>query len=304
MEGDFSSMFGKDRFSDVIIKFGDRELPVHKMVLSTGSTYFKKLLEDKSVKTIKLDDGGKPDGIEGVLRYVYGLSYAADMSDRKNWRSHLDTAAVAEQYDLGGLKYHALNWFGHLTKAKMDMDMVKEILRALPRYRFLADKMVRDMEDTITNTYQRELLELPEFSNRFDMEPGAKLPLLLQDPEYAKPFDTRPGQSNAYLVQFGKAFKDLQDKLDEHGTIWPQHFREIIEQATKRPESLPEVMQQQTQVKEDPTQQPVNTEYKSKQQPVKVKEEREQPLVKVKDEPKETPSKKRKTQSVVRIEIG
>ncbi|KAK3627974.1 BTB And C-terminal Kelch [Elasticomyces elasticus] len=315
MSGEFSRMYGKDMFSDVVIKFGDRELPAHKMVLMNGSEYFKKLLEDKTVKTIKLDDGGRPDVIEGLLRHVYRLMYAEDMRDLKNWRFHLDMAAAGKQYDLVHLKYYPLHWLGHFTGAKMDMDMVKEILRALPRYRYVEEKLVKKLEDAITNTHSRELLELPEFSNRFDMEPGARLPDLLQDPDFVKRFDAQSGRAVAYLVQFGKAFKDLQDKLDEHGTIWPQHFREIVEQATKKPDLPQPIVQAPANVNEDRTvvqpparvkeerHQPMDVKEERKQQPVNVKEEPKQQLVKVKDEPKEAPSKKRKTESVVMIEI-
>ncbi|KAK4894600.1 BTB And C-terminal Kelch [Elasticomyces elasticus] len=300
MEGNFSHLFGNKMFSDVVVKYGDRELPAHRMVLTQVLPYFKKLLEDKAVKTIKLDDNGHPDAIEGMLRDLYGLPYELDDRRADDWRFQLHIAAVGSQYKVAGMRCMGAIRFVRLTNGEMDMGTVEEVLRALSPYRHV-DKLIADQEQAIMKKYSRELLELPDFSDRFEMEPGARLPDLLQDPEFVKRFDAQPGRAVAYLVQFGKAFRDLEDKLTEYQTIWPQHFREITEQATKTPNLPQPIVQQPTTIKEE-CHQPVHVA-EERQQPVGVKEERKQQPVKVKDEPKEAPSKKRKTDSVVRIEI-
>ncbi|KAK5729190.1 hypothetical protein LTR15_002332 [Elasticomyces elasticus] len=266
MSGEFSHLFGNEMFSDVVVKFGDREFPGHRMVLSQSLPYFKRLLEDKAVKTTKLEDNGQPDAIEALLRDLYGVFYTQNTGRENDWRFQLDVAAVAKQYQHSSLTSLAVADFLRVARKQMDIDT---------------------------------------FTQHFEGDPGTKLPDLLQDPEFAKRFDAQPGQAIAYLVQFGKAFRDLGAKLAEYRTIYPQHFHEITEQATKKPESLP-VVQPPANVKEEslPTiAKPPEKVKEERQQPVKVKEEREQPLVKVKEEPKEAPSKKRKTQSVVRIEI-
>ncbi|KAK5700556.1 hypothetical protein LTR97_005073 [Elasticomyces elasticus] len=304
MSGEFSHLFGNEMFSDVVVKFGDREFPGHRMVLSQSLPYFKRLLEDKAVKTIRLEDNGQPDAIEALLRDLYGVFYTQNTGRENDWRFQLDVAAVAKQYQHSSLTSLAVADFLRVARKQMDIDTVKELLRALPRYRHL-DCDIKKREDAIMERYSLELLNMPEFTQHFEGDPGTKLPDLLQDPEFAKRFDAQPGQAIAYLVQFGKAFRDLGAKLAEYRTIYPQHFHEITEQATKKPESLP-VVQPPANVKEEslPTiAKPPAKVKEERQQPVKVKEEREQPLVKVKEEPKEAPSKKRKTQSVVRIEI-
>lgn len=40
---DASAYYGEKEFADVTIKFGDREIECHKLILCWGSEYFKKL---------------------------------------------------------------------------------------------------------------------------------------------------------------------------------------------------------------------------------------------------------------------
>ncbi|KAK4955594.1 hypothetical protein LTR10_006533 [Elasticomyces elasticus] len=299
MRGEFSHLFGNDMFSDVVIKFGDRELPGHRTVLSQSLPYFKRLLEyDKAVKTIKLD--GQPDAIESMLRYLYGLK--EDRSRIKDWRFQLDVIAVATQYkDFAG-QINAILRFKMITNAKMDIHTVTDVLRTLPRYRHMHETL-REQEKAILETYSLELLNKPEFTSHLNDDPGTKLPELLQDPDFANRFDAQPGRAIAYLVQFGKAFMDLSDKLTEFHTIYPQHFSDITKQATNKPESLEDIVQQPTQVKEE-REQLLLPRVEEETKPLrKVKEESKEQLVKVKEEPKGPPAKKRKMQSVVKIEI-
>ncbi|KAK5727698.1 hypothetical protein LTR17_012556 [Elasticomyces elasticus] len=162
-----TDMFGSEAFSDVVIKYGDREFPAHKMILSKNSEYFKKRLEDKSVSVINLDDDGKPEAIEAMLRHLYGLKYASD-------------------------------------KKRMDTSKAADVLRALSDKRHV-HYFIETHEHEIIRLHLTELMQVPDFTKRFDEQPGQHLLHLLQMPDFAKRLDSRPGQAIAYLVQLAVA---------------------------------------------------------------------------------------------------
>ncbi|KAK5724076.1 Kelch-like protein 40 [Elasticomyces elasticus] len=251
-----ASMFGDASFSDVVVRYGERELPAHKLVLSNNSAYFKaELAKDKSVGSIRLDDRGCPDATEAVLRHLYGLKYGNSEQRLSDWRFQLKVAAAAKQYNLTTLETITLSRFEELTEVKMPMARVTEILRALPDYYYL-DTLVRKRDALIVKAYMHELLELPEFMNRLCEEPGTNLPDLLQVPEFAQHFGRQPGQTMAYLVQFGKAFQDLAARTTGYHVVYPVHLVEATEQATRKPKLKQAVVQQTVDIKGDRTESP------------------------------------------------
>jgi hypothetical protein len=74
-------LFNEDAFSDVTVRFSNREIKCHKVILCTASDYFKALcgpaskFSEKELTIIDLHDDD-PDAIEAVLRYLYNFSYA------------------------------------------------------------------------------------------------------------------------------------------------------------------------------------------------------------------------------------
>ena len=61
---DIAPLFDKDEWADVVLKFGDKEVKCHRVILGSKSEYFKTLLKRDS--GFKVDN--KTRGLDHILR--------------------------------------------------------------------------------------------------------------------------------------------------------------------------------------------------------------------------------------------
>ncbi|KAK3714301.1 hypothetical protein LTR37_007887 [Vermiconidia calcicola] len=110
---DTKSLFDQAAFSDLTIKFGNREVKCHKLILCNVSEYFKAMLAGKFAeserKTIELHDDD-PDAVEAMLRYIYSFEYADNAGKPALGTAafHLNVYVVAKKYQMPTLGTKAL----------------------------------------------------------------------------------------------------------------------------------------------------------------------------------------------------
>lgn len=83
----FKQYFNSEDLSDVLLKFGDVQMPAHRLILSARSGYFKKtfgagLIEDK-MREVKFDSGHEHAYFR-VFQYVYTGDYSESASPNIN----------------------------------------------------------------------------------------------------------------------------------------------------------------------------------------------------------------------------
>ncbi|KAK4955598.1 hypothetical protein LTR10_006537 [Elasticomyces elasticus] len=161
--------FGKDKYSDVTLKFGDREFRAHRLVLEQSSVYFKQILEENTTGIIKLEED--PEAMECMLRYIYTFKYLEGEKRKDEWCLHLKVAAVAAQYGVEALLETAVHCFqlvGPLPGQQYREG--RDMLALLPKYRHLhPDLGVR--ERSLHNRWFLPLLSGPEYRSLFCSTP-------------------------------------------------------------------------------------------------------------------------------------
>ena len=98
----YPHFYKDDEYSDITIKFSDREIPCHKIVICTQSEYFKKLcgkgsqFAESKQKVVELKDDD-PDAVEAVIRQLYFGSYSTGSNRTLDWRFHAEIAIAAKK---------------------------------------------------------------------------------------------------------------------------------------------------------------------------------------------------------------
>ncbi|KAK5729184.1 hypothetical protein LTR15_002326 [Elasticomyces elasticus] len=154
--------FGKDKYSDVTLRFGDREFRAHRLVLEQSSKYFKQILDENTTGVVKLEDD--PEAIECMLRYIYTFKYF-DGNVRRlvDWRFHLRVAEVAWRYGVGKLLDDSVQNFKSVgSSSGSEYKDAHDKLALLPKYRHLHTG-IRDKERNLQSKYFLQLLQMPEY---------------------------------------------------------------------------------------------------------------------------------------------
>ncbi|KAF7195228.1 hypothetical protein HII31_03434 [Pseudocercospora fuligena] len=101
-----AALYNQPEYSDVTIRFSNREIFCHKVVLCTSSEYFKKLcgpgsqFVERQQKSIELK-GDHPDAAEAILRYLYTKD--DNNNQDHEWALQLEISKTAEKYLLPDL---------------------------------------------------------------------------------------------------------------------------------------------------------------------------------------------------------
>ncbi|GAB7332583.1 hypothetical protein MBLNU13_g04358t3 [Cladosporium sp. NU13] len=104
-------LFNKAKFSDLLIKFSDREIHAHRFVLCQSSAYFDKLCgpdshfaeADRNEITLYDDD---PDALEAMLRHIYNFWLrppCLSLGTSAKVRFYCNVVVVSDKYALPAL---------------------------------------------------------------------------------------------------------------------------------------------------------------------------------------------------------
>ncbi|KAH0349641.1 hypothetical protein KCU83_g5408, partial [Aureobasidium melanogenum] len=115
------TFFNDEQFSDIIVKFGDKQIFVHRVTLAMGSVWFEKALcgnfsvLEANKKVIELHDDASSDAIMAMLRHLYGLRYLEqelELDERRIPGFHLTVFMLGDKYDIKTLRSDAAELFG------------------------------------------------------------------------------------------------------------------------------------------------------------------------------------------------
>ncbi|THW55440.1 hypothetical protein D6D19_10685, partial [Aureobasidium pullulans] len=108
------SFFDDENLSDVIIKFGEKRIFAHRVILARGSVWFEKALlgdfSEANKKAIELFDDTVPDASMAMFKHLYGMSYNKQeypRCDEDLPEFHLDVFILGDKYDVPCLRLAA-----------------------------------------------------------------------------------------------------------------------------------------------------------------------------------------------------
>ncbi|KEQ74591.1 hypothetical protein M436DRAFT_72001 [Aureobasidium namibiae CBS 147.97] len=103
-----------NNFSDVIIKFGDKQVFAHKVILARGSLWFDKALSgnfsEANKKVIELHDDVGSGAVMTMLKHIYGSNYKEqylDEDDDATVEMHHAVFILGDKYDISSLREEA-----------------------------------------------------------------------------------------------------------------------------------------------------------------------------------------------------
>ncbi|KEQ86955.1 hypothetical protein M438DRAFT_268660, partial [Aureobasidium pullulans EXF-150] len=106
--------FNDEELSDVIIKFGEKQVFAHKVILASGSIWFEKALlgdfSEANKKVIELYDDAVPDASMAMFKHLYGMTYGRQEYPRPEEdlpEFHLDVFILGDKYDVPCLRLAA-----------------------------------------------------------------------------------------------------------------------------------------------------------------------------------------------------
>ncbi|THY79252.1 hypothetical protein D6C86_00210, partial [Aureobasidium pullulans] len=108
------SFFDDENLSDVIIKFGEKRIFAHRVILARGSVWFEKALlgdfSEANKKVIELHDDTVPDASMAMFKHLYGMRYDKQeypRCDEELPEFHLDVFILGDKYDVPCLRLAA-----------------------------------------------------------------------------------------------------------------------------------------------------------------------------------------------------
>ncbi|KAG9667691.1 hypothetical protein KCU95_g4913, partial [Aureobasidium melanogenum] len=106
-----AQFFDNEKYSDVIIKFGERQVRAHKVILAQQSGYFAAaffgLFQVASNPVVDLGDEDDPALLTNVIKYLYWHGPIHDYDkdpDRLSMDQLVDVYLLADKYDIQGLR--------------------------------------------------------------------------------------------------------------------------------------------------------------------------------------------------------
>ncbi|TIA10734.1 hypothetical protein D6C81_08190 [Aureobasidium pullulans] len=106
----------EEELSDIIIKFGDKQVFAHKIILANSSPWFEKALlggfscQDAKKKVVELHDDVISGAMMAMLKHLYGMTYHEQEypgSGRDLPEFHLDVFILGDKYDVPSLRLAA-----------------------------------------------------------------------------------------------------------------------------------------------------------------------------------------------------
>lgn len=179
---DFSKLFDQEAYSDIIIKFGEREIRCHKVILCESSDYFKPLcgpgsqFAESKMGTIELKDEA-PTALQACLRYIYTFKYVQDKaSQAQDWEFHQKIAAIARKYLIKPLELQA---YENLKTAALKLSDPKEAFRAMCSLKAAdADSTCSKIIDELCEKNIVALMKQADFREWLDQDNKLKWTLL------------------------------------------------------------------------------------------------------------------------------
>ena len=164
---DTAEFFDNLAYSDVIVKFGTREIKCHKLILCTRSEHFKAMVgssakfaeSQQAVIELKDDD---PDALEAVLRYIYTSKYVKRGYKSDDWRFHLSVSEVADKYLVKTLAEQAFDKFGLVVSNLTDIERVAEMVKVLPTINYRSTELLAIVQQ-LQDKHFVDLLKQPEY---------------------------------------------------------------------------------------------------------------------------------------------
>ncbi|KAK5116593.1 hypothetical protein LTR85_009218 [Meristemomyces frigidus] len=195
---DVSSFFDQEAYSDIIIKYGTKQLKAHKMIICSKSDYFKKLCgpdsrfaeSKKNIIELKDDD---ENAVTSMFKWLYSFEYDEAWTkpsvaplQRSSFERHVAVYIVADKYQLPALSELAKQRIESILESCSDASLV-----------VITDANWREKNDRYP-TFVTELLK-EERSKRLArlLHPTSFLALLQRHPELAMEVVCllRPGQT-------------------------------------------------------------------------------------------------------------
>ncbi|CAD0115411.1 unnamed protein product, partial [Aureobasidium uvarum] len=114
--------------SDVVIKFGDKQVFAHKIMLANGSAWFEKALlgsfSEANKKIIELHDDINPEVIMAMLKHLYGSNYYQQkilIGINGSAAFHLEVFMLGDKYDISSLREEASERFTDVLEHETDL---------------------------------------------------------------------------------------------------------------------------------------------------------------------------------------
>ncbi|KAH0270730.1 hypothetical protein KCU91_g7877, partial [Aureobasidium melanogenum] len=112
MESSNCSLYNNNTLSDITIKFNGRQVSAHKAILAQKSAYFMTTFTGQfpvaTSEEVDLGDDDDPEAIHAMLRYIYDMPYAHQITGSSTLEEDLifclNVFIVADKYDVAGLR--------------------------------------------------------------------------------------------------------------------------------------------------------------------------------------------------------
>ncbi|KXT07708.1 hypothetical protein AC578_10174 [Pseudocercospora eumusae] len=147
-----AALYNQPEYSDVTIRFSNREVFCHKVILCTSSEYFKKLcgpgshFAESQQKCIELK-GDHPDALEAILEYLYTKQHDHGRDD--DWALQLEIGKTAEKYLLPDLATAANRKYVSHASATVEPQAVFDTIMHIREHAF-SDKDLKVADDLET----------------------------------------------------------------------------------------------------------------------------------------------------------
>ncbi|KAK3711118.1 hypothetical protein LTR37_009905 [Vermiconidia calcicola] len=160
-----------DRHVDFILKCGDREFKVHRIVIDCQSSLLS-TLSDRDAREMTLEQD-EPEVLQALIDFFYKDTYEVPASPN-NLSFHVRVAAMAVKYESGPLQCRALEriWEDRWDEHEL-VNMIRELekhldLRQLDLLRFRAISEARESLDRLVRTtvFQDMVRDLPDWTLR------------------------------------------------------------------------------------------------------------------------------------------
>ena len=174
---DASRFFNEKAFSDITIKFADREIPCHKVTLCSNSEYFRKLLgpdspfAESEQKAIELHEDD-PEALYAALAFLYGRDHNNpddELDDRETQKVVQDTVfqlmlcITADKYELLDLKKEAFEAFRNAAFTLVHVKEIINILRLVEDYGLETEAPYKRFVESVIDKHRVALLRDEEY---------------------------------------------------------------------------------------------------------------------------------------------
>ncbi|KAK2765273.1 hypothetical protein FQN53_006927 [Emmonsiellopsis sp. PD_33] len=168
-------------FVDFTIKTSEKEFKVHKIILSSQSEYFERMLGGEwkeSVNNVVLLDEEDPQVIEAMIHFLYWADYASDKDETANVVFHAMVYSAGERYGIPSLKKRAALKFDIGMDAFFEIIDLPSVTTAVYTSTISTDRFLRDRFCWSVNQHLGTLLRDEKFMGMLQQYPAFSVDLL------------------------------------------------------------------------------------------------------------------------------